>query len=77
MRMHDWNGYRAQVVTGVGNLSKLSPDTVRGYTMLSGSRHEDQPAGCQDPRADLARRGRTPRCDGCITVHTDARASSA
>jgi len=72
MRMHDWNGYRAQVVTGVGNLSKLSPDTVRGYTTLSA-------AGTKTNQLDAKTRelislavAVTLRCDGCITVHTDA-----
>jgi AhpD family alkylhydroperoxidase len=72
MRMHDWNGYRAQVVAGVGNLAKLSPDTVRGYTTLSG-------AGAKTNRLDAKTRelislavAVTLRCDGCITVHTDA-----
>jgi hypothetical protein len=31
MHMIDWNAYRQQVVAGVGDLAKLTPDTVRGY----------------------------------------------
>lgn len=37
MSMLDWNMYREQIVAGVGGLGKLSPDTVRGYGMLSGA----------------------------------------
>jgi AhpD family alkylhydroperoxidase len=70
--MHDWNGYRAQVVAGVGNLAKLSPDTVRGYGTLSGA---GEKTGKLDPKTreliSLAV-AVSLRCDGCITVHADA-----
>ncbi len=72
MHMMDWNGYRAQVVAGVGNMAKLSPDTVRGYTGLSG-------AGAKTGHLDAKTReliavavSISLRCDGCITVHTEA-----
>ena len=28
MHMHDWNAYRQQISAGVGELGKLTPDTV-------------------------------------------------
>ena len=72
MSMLDWNGYRAQVVAGVGNIAKLSPDTVRGYTALSG-------AGAKTGHLDAKTRelislavAISLRCDGCITVHAEA-----
>jgi AhpD family alkylhydroperoxidase len=72
MSMHDWNNYRRQVVAGVGDLAALSPDTVRGYTALSG-------AGVKTGHLDAKTRelialavAVSLRCDGCITVHTDA-----
>ena len=37
MPMLDWNGYRQQVLSGVGALGKLSPDTVKGYVTLGGA----------------------------------------
>jgi alkylhydroperoxidase/carboxymuconolactone decarboxylase family protein YurZ len=37
MSMLDWNGYRQQVLSGVGALGKLSPDTVKGYVTLGGA----------------------------------------
>nr|WP_246570934.1 carboxymuconolactone decarboxylase family protein [Bradyrhizobium liaoningense] len=67
--MHDWNNYRHQLVAGVGELSKLSPDTVRGYTTLAG-------AGTKTCRLDAKTRelialavAVSLRCDGCITIH--------
>lgn len=72
MSMKDWNGYRGRVVAGVGDLAKLSPDTVRGYTTLSG-------AGAKTGHLDPKTRelialavAISLRCDGCIAVHTEA-----
>lgn len=72
MHMMDWNGYRDQVLAGVGGLSKLSPDTVRGYVTLEG-------AGAKTGHLDTKTRelialaaAVTLRCDGCIAVHAQA-----
>ncbi|MGY2736650.1 carboxymuconolactone decarboxylase family protein [Sphingomonas sp. UYP23] len=72
MSMLDWNAYREQVIAGVGELAKLSPDTVRGYGTLSA-------AGAKTGQLDAKTRelialavAVTLRCDGCITSHVDA-----
>ena len=72
MHMLDWNNYRQQVLAGVGDLGKLSPDTVRGYMSLSG-------AGAKTGHLDAKTReliglavAISLRCDGCITVHSEA-----
>ncbi len=68
MSMLDWNGYRQQVLSGVGALGKLSPDTVKGYVTLGG-------AGQKTGRLDAKTRelialavAISLRCDGCITA---------
>jgi len=70
--MLDWNGYRQQVIETVGKIARLSPDTVKGYSTLSA-------AGAKTNHLDSKTRelialavAITLRCDGCITVHTDA-----
>lgn len=72
MHMHDWNAYRQQIGAGVGELGKLSPDTVRGYVTLGG-------AGAKTSRLDAKTRelialavAISLRCDGCITAHVEA-----
>nr|WP_221198673.1 carboxymuconolactone decarboxylase family protein [Sphingomonas sp. BK069] len=67
--MLDWNAYRGQVVAGVGEIAKLSPDTVKGYATLGG-------AGAKTGHLDAKTRelialsvAISLRCDGCITVH--------
>ena len=69
MQMLDWNTYRGQILTRVGEIGKLSPDTVKGYMALSG-------AGAKTGQLDAKTRelialavAISLRCDGCITVH--------
>ena len=70
MTMLNWNDYRNQILARVGELGKLSPDTVKGYVTLGG-------AGAKTGHLDAKTRelialavAITLRCDGCITVHT-------
>src|SRR5579859_1782066 len=68
--MLDWTGYRKELLGRIGDIGKLSPDTVAGYQTLS-------KAGQKTGRLDAKTRelialavAVTTRCDGCITVHT-------
>jgi AhpD family alkylhydroperoxidase len=70
--MLDWNEYRNQILARVGEIGKLSPDTIKGYMALGG-------AGAKTEHLDPKTRelialavAITLRCDGCITVHTAA-----
>lgn len=67
--MKDWNGYRDQLMAGIGDFAKLSPDRLGGYMTASG-------AGAKTGHLDARTRelislavAVTTRCDGCITVH--------
>ena len=70
--MNDWNDYRRQVVAGVGDLAKLNPNTVRGYTTLRalGPRPEHLDARTHELIALAV--AVTLRRDGCITIHAEA-----
>lgn len=70
MPMMDWNQYRNQIRTRVGEIGHLSADTVKGYGTLSS-------AGAKTGNLDARTRelialavAITLRCDGCIAVHT-------
>ena len=72
MAMLNWNDYRDQILVRVGEIGKLSPDTVKGYAALSG-------AGAKTGHLDAKTRelialavAITLRCDGCIAVHSAA-----
>ncbi|GAB3784836.1 carboxymuconolactone decarboxylase family protein [Dyella agri] len=68
--MLDWLEYRKELLGRIGEIGKLSPDTLRGYQTLSA-------AGSKTGHLDAKTRelislavAVTTRCDGCITVHT-------
>ncbi|PTR33860.1 AhpD family alkylhydroperoxidase [Luteibacter sp. OK325] len=68
--MLDWPAYRNELGARIGEIAKLSPDTIKGYQTLSG-------AGAKTNHLDAKTRelialaiSVTTRCDGCITVHT-------
>jgi AhpD family alkylhydroperoxidase len=68
--MLDWTEYRNELGARIGEIAKLSPDTIKGYQTLSG-------AGAKTSHLDAKTRelialaiAVTTRCDGCITVHT-------
>jgi AhpD family alkylhydroperoxidase len=70
--MLDWNAYHAQILKTLGDLGRMSPDTLRGYRMLSD-------AGAKTGHLDAKTRelialavAVSVRCDGCIVVHADA-----
>jgi AhpD family alkylhydroperoxidase len=72
MTMLNWNDYRNQILARVGEIGRLSPDTVKGYAALSG-------AGAKTSHLDAKTRelialavAISLRCDGCIAVHTAA-----
>ena len=72
MAMMDWNAYRQQLLTGVGDLAKLTPDTVKGYGMLGGAGRHTGHVDAKTRELIAIAVSITLRCDGCITVHTDA-----
>lgn len=72
MHMLDWNGYREQVLAGVGALGKLTPDTVRGYAMIGNAGTKTNHLDAKTRELIAVAVAISLRCDGCITVHTDA-----
>ena len=69
MALNDWSSYREALMGRIGDLGKLSPDSVGGYLMASG-------AGAKTGQLDEKTRqlislavAVTTRCDGCISVH--------
>src|SRR5260370_36939532 len=70
--MMDWNQYHKEIGARLGEFMKLSPDTVRGYQMLSA-------AGAKTNHLDAKTRqlislaiAVATRCEGCSVVPTDA-----
>jgi AhpD family alkylhydroperoxidase len=72
MHMIDWNTYRQQVVAGVAGFAKLSPETVRGYGAMGGAGQKTGQLDAKTRELIAIAVAITLRCDGCITIHTDA-----
>src|SRR5579859_4195757 len=70
--MLDWNEYQKQIMTELGELKKLSPDTVRGYMTLGGANAQTTRLGEKTRQLISLAVAVTTRCDGCIVFHTDA-----
>src|SRR5262245_57735872 len=71
MSLLDWTQYRGSLMGRIGELGKLSPDSVGGYLMASG-------AGAKTGQLEEKTRqlislavAVTTRCDGCISVHAE------
>jgi AhpD family alkylhydroperoxidase len=70
--MMDWNEYQRQIGKTLGELMKLSPDTVRGYQTLSAANAAASKLGEKTRQLISLAVAVTTRCDGCITIHSDA-----
>jgi AhpD family alkylhydroperoxidase len=70
--MLDWNGYQKELGGRLGELAKLSPDTLRGYTALSTANTKTSLLGEKTRQLISLAVAVTTHCDGCIIIHTDA-----
>jgi AhpD family alkylhydroperoxidase len=70
--MLDWNEYHKQIGARIGELMKLSPDTIRGYRSLSEANSKTSKLGAKTRELISLAVAVTRQCDGCIVVHTDA-----
>ena len=74
MAMLDWNTYRQQLMVRVGEIAKISPETIKGYQTLSAAGQKTNLLGPKVRELISLAVAVSVRCDGCITVHTEAAA---
>jgi AhpD family alkylhydroperoxidase len=70
--MIDWNEYHKEIATRLGELMKLSPDTVRGYQTLSAANSKTGKLDEKTRQLISLAVAVTTHCDGCIVVHSEA-----
>lgn len=68
--MLDWKKLRTQLMNRLGLLGKLQPNTMQAYQLLSKAGNDVLDLKTKE-LISLAC-AVTTRCDGCISVHTDA-----
>ncbi|MCW0233787.1 MAG: carboxymuconolactone decarboxylase family protein [Ferrovibrio sp.] len=70
--MLDWNDYRRQLKSTTGDLGKLSPGTMDGYRAMATAYKDSGHLDAKMRELMSIAVAVALRCDGCITVHTDA-----
>ena len=70
--MLDWIDYRKELMGRIGEIAKLSPDTIKAYQMLSAAGQKTGQFDAKTRELIALTVAVTLRCDGCITVHSDA-----
>src|SRR3546814_3701732 len=68
--MLNWEEYHSQLMTRIGDVAQLSPDTVKGYATLSGAGAKTNKLDAKVRELIAIAAAVTTRCDGCITVHS-------
>ncbi|MGE0703989.1 MAG: carboxymuconolactone decarboxylase family protein [Vicinamibacterales bacterium] len=70
--MLDWDGYRQELLGRIGELGRLTPQTVRGYRELSDAGNKTAHLDAKTRELIAIAVGVTRQCDGCITTHVHA-----
>lgn len=67
--MLDWDNYRKELKTRIGELGVLSPETLSGYQALSAAGKKTAHLDAKTRELIALAVAVTTRCDGCIAVH--------
>lgn len=70
--MLDWNDYQKQLMSTIGQIGALSPDTLKGYQTLGGAGEKTGHLDKKTHELIALAVAVSLRCDGCITTHTSA-----
>ncbi|TCL72783.1 carboxymuconolactone decarboxylase family protein [Rhizobium sp. BK251] len=68
--MLNWKEYRTQLLGRVGEIAKLSPETLKGYQTLSAAGQKTNHLDAKQRELIALGVAVTLRCDGCIVIHT-------
>jgi alkylhydroperoxidase/carboxymuconolactone decarboxylase family protein YurZ len=66
MMMLDWNAYQQQLMANIGQIGKLSPDTVRGYREMGEAGNKTAHLDAKTRELIALAVAVTRQCDGCI-----------
>ncbi|WGS52994.1 carboxymuconolactone decarboxylase family protein [Paraburkholderia sp. D15] len=68
--MLNWIEYRKELFGRIGEIGKLSPDTLKAYQTMSGAGQKTNLLGAKTRELIALAAAVSLRCDGCISVHT-------
>ena len=72
--MLDWKSYLQKLLAVIGHMSRLSPDTVRGYQTLIAAGENTGYLDAKTRELIALACSVTAQSDGCITLHANAAA---
>ena len=72
--MLDWKTYQGELLARIGEIGKLSPETLTGYRTLGAANARTGRLGNKTRELIALAAAVTARCDGCIAVHAEAAA---
>ena len=67
--MLNWLDYRKKLVARIGEFAGISPETAKGYQILSKAAEKTSRLDAKTRELIALAVSVTTRCDGCITVH--------
>lgn len=70
--MLGWVKYRGEVKSRVGELAKISPESIKGYLALANSTEKSEHLDKKTRELIALAVAVTTRCDGCIASHIEA-----
>ena len=70
--MLDWNNYRSELMQRLGELGKLTPETMKGVFALGNAGNKTDLLGAKVRELIALACAVTTHCDGCIAFHADA-----
>jgi AhpD family alkylhydroperoxidase len=70
--MLNWKNYRAEVKKRAGDLAKLVPEVMKGYSALATAGEKAQHLDGKTRELISLAVAVTTRCDGCIASHVEA-----
>ncbi len=68
----NWNEYQKNVLAGITQVARLSPDLLRGYRTLTDADAKNNVLDAKTRELISLAVAVTRQCDGCIIIHTDA-----
>jgi len=70
--MLNWNDYRKELFGRIGEFGQLSPATLEGFQALDSAASKTNHLDARTRELIALAVAVTTRCDGCISVHTEA-----
>ena len=70
--MHDWNGYRGDLMATLGQIGQISPDLLHAHDRLAAAKPKTPQLDAKTRELIALAFAVTTRCDGCIAFHSQA-----